>query len=272
MSDKYVLKSFSQDILPDFNLAASDYAKYRQGFPEEFFTRLMEKNVCDYDANVLDLGTGVGSIARGMAKLGYNTYAIDSAEKLLEEAKKLDKLINVNVHYSHAKAENTKLPDDFFDLVLAGQCWHWFDAEKAIEEIKRITQPNAKLVIAHFDWLPLNNSPAALSEKLIKTFNPDWCLHDNTGFYGQWAMQLAEAGMGNIESYTFTKKRYYSHEEWRGRIRASAGISATLPPEKVKAFDKEHEKLLAEKFPEEKLPIVHRCFTLLADIHHKDFV
>lgn len=261
---------FSQDIIPNFDETASDYAKYRQGFPEEFFHRLIEKNFCDYDARVLDLGCGTGTIARGMAQLGFETYALDPAEKLIEEAKHLDEMINVKAHYSVASAENTGHESDFFDLIIAGQCWHWFDHSKAINEVKRIGKHDARLVIAHFDWLPLNGSVAQATEKLIKQFNPDWCMDNGTGFYAEWAMQLAEAGLGNIETYSFTKKRYFTPESWRGRVRASAGVGGTLPAEQVEAFDQALEKMLSKDFPQEHLCINHRCFTLHADIHRPD--
>jgi hypothetical protein len=50
----------------------------------------------------------------------------------------------------------------------------------------------------------------------------------------------------------------YTPEGWRGRIRASAGVGASLPQEKVLEFDKALAHLLATRFPGEILEIPHR--------------
>ncbi len=56
----------------------------------------------------------------------------------------------------------------------------------------------------------------------------------------------------------------YTHEGWRGRIRASAGVGGSLPPADVTRFDAEHAALLAEHYPEDPLSIPHRVWTLVA--------
>ena len=56
----------------------------------------------------------------------------------------------------------------------------------------------------------------------------------------------------------------YGHRAWRGRIRASAGVAASLGPEAVAAFDAEHATLLATGFPSEPLDVPHRVWALTA--------
>jgi hypothetical protein len=56
----------------------------------------------------------------------------------------------------------------------------------------------------------------------------------------------------------------YSHATWRGRIRASAGVAASLPTEAVESFDNEHAAMLAQRFPGETLLVPHRVWALLA--------
>jgi hypothetical protein len=55
----------------------------------------------------------------------------------------------------------------------------------------------------------------------------------------------------------------YTHEAWRGRIRASAGIAASLPPEQVAAFDRAHHRMLEEHFTADPLGIPHRVFAVV---------
>ena len=53
------------------------------------------------------------------------------------------------------------------------------------------------------------------------------------------ARDMAVAGFKNIETFSFDLDSIYTHEAWRGRIRASAGVGASLAPEAVAAFDDE---------------------------------
>jgi hypothetical protein len=55
-----------------------------------------------------------------------------------------------------------------------------------------------------------------------------------------------------------------SHEAWRGRIRASAGVAASLPAEAVARFDEELQQLLSGRFPDEPLSVPPRVFAVIS--------
>ncbi|HEY9156668.1 hypothetical protein [Candidatus Binatus sp.] len=50
---------------------------------------------------------------------------------------------------------------------------------------------------------------------------------------------------------------------WRGRIRASAGVGASLAPEGVAAFDDELRAMLAERYPDDPMRVMHRVFAAI---------
>jgi len=255
----------------DFGKTALDYRKHRQGFPEEFFIRLKKLGIGVKGQKILDLGTGTGTVARGFALAGSEVRALDPSENLIAQAKIIDQELGVtNTSYFIGTAENTQQPDCFFDVVAAGQCWHWFDAQKAINEIKRILKPAGKLVVAHYDWIPAKNNIADLTEALILKYNPEWQLKGSNGFYSRWVDQLVDADFVNIETCSFDVMATYTHEAWRGRIRASAGVAASLSPEKVEKFDAEFSAVLKEKFPLDPLRILHRCFMIVANLESVD--
>ena len=66
---------------------------------------------------------------------------------LLAKAKELDASEGVSIEYRVGYAEDTGLPAYSFDLVAAGQCWHWFDRPRAATEITRLLRPEGVLVI-----------------------------------------------------------------------------------------------------------------------------
>jgi SAM-dependent methyltransferase len=175
----------------------------------------------------------------------------------------LDREVGVTTTYIVAKAERTGLPDASFDVVTAGQCWHWFDRPQAVQEVRRLLVPHGWLVIAHFDWIPLPGNVVEATEKLIERHNPDWKLGGGRGMYPRWLTDVAIAGFHNIETFSFDVFTSYSHEAWRGRIRASAGVAASLSPERVAQFDADLQQLLQNNFPADPLAVHHRVFAVV---------
>jgi SAM-dependent methyltransferase len=247
----------------DFGKTAQDYGRYRAGFPSAFFERGAAFGAGLPGQRVLDLGTGTGTLARGFALRGCQVTGLDPSTALTEEAKRLDQEAGVSVQYMTAKAEQTGLPDASFDVVTAGQCWHWFDRPKAAQEVRRLLVPNGRLVIAHFDWIPLPGNVVEATEKLIERHNPEWKMGGGRGLYSRWLSDVAIAGFQNIETFSFDLFVPYSHEAWRGRIRASAGIAASLTPAQVSQFDADLQKLLQDRFSADPLAVHHRVFAVI---------
>jgi len=254
----------------NFGLTADDYAKYRAGFPDAFFERVFADGYVKPNASLLDLGTGTGTLARGFAGRGCRVTGADRSEQMIQQAKELSLAQGLDVDFRVAAAEETGLPDSSFDIVTAGQCWHWFDRPRAAGDVKRILKPNGMVIIAHFDWLPLKDNIVDLTEKLVLKFNPDWeKFAGGFGMYPQWLRDLGEAGFENIVTFSFDMDAPYTADAWRGRMRASSGVAASLSVEDVSRFDSELKQLLEEKFQaragsDAVLPIPHRIFAVIA--------
>jgi SAM-dependent methyltransferase len=211
----------------------------------------------------LDLGTGTGTLARGLARRGCVVTGVDRSAALMEEARRLDAAAGLTIRYVTGLAEDTGFAGASFDVITAGQSWHWFDRPRAAREARRVVAPGGLLVIAHFDWLPFAGNVADMTEKLIEAHNPAWKLAGGTGVHPEALTDVALAGFRDIETFSFDVSVPYSHEAWRGRVRASAGIGASLPPDAVARFNAELAKLLAERFREEPLMVPHRIWALV---------
>ncbi|MGD0120136.1 MAG: methyltransferase domain-containing protein [Candidatus Binatus sp.] len=252
-----------KELRADFGKTASDYGRHRAGFPDEFFDRLEQLGVLRAGMRALDLGTGTGTVARGLALRGCEVTGLDRATPLMDQAAELDRAAGVVVTYVNAPAEDTGLPAANFDLVTAGQCWHWFDRPRAAAAARRVLKPGGMLVIAHFDWIPLPGNMIEATEQLIEKHNPKWKMGGGLGIYPIWPRDMAVAGFTNIQTLSFDLDAIYTHEAWRGRIRASAGVGASLAPDQVAAFDDELRAMLAERWPEDPMPVMHRVFAAI---------
>jgi SAM-dependent methyltransferase len=248
----------------NFGKAAVDYGTFRAGFPESIFDRLAAFNVGLSGQTVIDLGTGTGTLVRNFALRGCEVIGVDPDPRMISEAKKLDRQKKVSIRYVEAKAEFTGLDSGAADVVTAGQCWHWFDQPRVIAEVIRLLKPGGKLVIASFDWLPLAGNVVAATEELIMQYNPDWHFGGGVGMYPQYIPVLSEAGIQDIQTFSYDMDVPYTPEAWRGRIRASAGVAA-LDSELALNFDADLMALLSDRFPSSVLAIPHRVFAIVTN-------
>jgi SAM-dependent methyltransferase len=248
----------------DFGKTAADYGRFRAGYPADLYRRLEAFGIGVAGQRVLDLATGTGFLCRELARRGCRVTGIDLSMPLVLEARRLDQNTQVASSYVRSRVEALPFHKGAFDLVTAGQAWHWFERGRAAAEAYRVLRPRGALLIAHFDWVGLPGNVVEATEALIVRHNPEWKLGGGTpGIYPHWPRDVAVAGFQDIETFSFDVMAPYTHEGWRGRIRASAGIAAQLPPDGVEAFDQELAELLAARFPQDPMKVHHRTFALV---------
>jgi SAM-dependent methyltransferase len=210
----------------------------------------------------LDLATGTGYLARGLAQRGVIVTGLDIAPEMMDAAKALDEAQSLAINYAVGRAEETGLPSGSFDLVTAACAWHWFDRTKASAEVLRLLKPGGWLLICSQDWLPLGSNVVARTEAIVQQHNPAWPYGGLDGMKPTFVRDLRAAGFQSIESFSIDFEIPYSHEGWRGRMRASAAVSGSLTPDQVQAFDAELAAMLAREFPQQPMQVAHCLFAV----------
>lgn len=243
----------------DFGRRAEDYDAHRPGFPPRFFDHVGERGWIPATGTALDLGTGTGSLALEWARRGLDVTALDIAPELLRIVARRAASEGLEVRTIEATAEATGLADDSVDLVTAGQCWWWFDADRAARESRRILRPGGRLLICNFSYLALPGSAAERTERLVLAHNPGWPKAGWRGVHPEQVQALDVAGFDAVESFSFTIDVPFSHLGWRGRMRTCNGVGSALAPDEVERFDAELTELLAAAFPD-PFPVRHRVF------------
>ena len=115
-----------------FGAAASSYDAGRPSYPAEALRWVLP----DGARRVLDLGAGTGKLTGALQDLGLETVAVepDDAMRALVPGEVLA-----------GTAEEIPLPDASVDAVLAGQAFHWFEADRALPEMRRVLRPGGSI-------------------------------------------------------------------------------------------------------------------------------
>lgn len=243
----------------DFGRTVADYELHRPGFPESFFDRLLRDGWIAAGQRAVDLGTGTGSLALGFAARGLEVTGLDIAPQMLAMARQTAADRGLSVRFVEARAEATTQGDAACDLVSAGQCWWWFDAEAVIAETRRILAPGGRLLICNFSYVPMPGTVAGRTEDLILQHNPGWPKAGWRGIHPEQVQALDRGGFQRVESFSSVTEVPFSHVGWRGRIRTCNGVGSALSTEQVERFDADLMDLLAVEFPGE-LHVPHRMF------------
>lgn len=234
----------------DWGRTSADYAKYRDVYPEIFYEKLAGKGLGVKGQKVLDLGTGTGVLPRNMYRYGAEWIGTDISENQIGQARRLSAELGQTTEYLAVSAENVDFPDNTFDVITACQCFYYFDKEEVIPKLARMLKPEGRLVVLYMSWLPLEDQVAGASEELVLKYNPKWTGAGRTRY------------PVNVSEFVHKQFEVVSHEEydvdvpftregWNGRVKACRGVGASLSPEEVALWEKEHMALLRQMTPEE---------------------
>jgi len=227
----------------DWGQTSQDYAAHRPGPPASFYRKLKQRGIGLPNQVIMDLGTGTGVLAREFAAQKAIVSASDISEGQITIARKLAVDAGLQINFSIGSGSDVTAPNNCFDIVTACQCWWYFDPDKAVAEIRRILKPGGRLVICSFSFLPREDKIVAASEQLVLKYNPNWSGADWDGSVPIFGDTMpAENHL--VDKFVYDEAIPFTQESWRGRMRALRGIGASLPKNKVTAFDQEHEKML----------------------------
>ena len=120
-----------------FGSVVEAYHRARPGYPLEAVRWLTG----DQPLSVLELGAGTGKLTQALVDLGHDVHATDPDPAMLAVLAR-----NIPVaRISQTTAEEIPSADASYDIVIAGQAYHWFDKEKALPEIARVLKRGGSL-------------------------------------------------------------------------------------------------------------------------------
>ena len=200
----------------DFGRTSAAYAAYRDIYPKSMYDKLISFGIGKKGQQILDLGSGTAVLPVNLSHTGAQFVATDISENQVAYGKRLTDQKGIpNIRFKVCSAEETGFADNSFDVVTAVQCFQYFDAEKAADEITRVLKPQKLFCKIFMDWLPLEDAVIAEMEKLVLQYN------------GQ--ILLDGVDIKDVDP------------RWLHR---TIGVGASLPEDEVKAFEREYRERL----------------------------
>ena len=125
------------------------YHKYRADYSADAIATLVSRTRLTREDDVADLGAGTGILTRHLVERARHVYAIEPADDMRRAAE------GGGATWIAGTAEATTLADRSVDVVTCGNSFHYFDPDRARDEVARILRPNGRVAILFHD-VPLD--------------------------------------------------------------------------------------------------------------------
>ena len=237
----------------DWGRVSDDYADYRDIYPEEFYRKIVKRELCVDGQRILDVGTGTGVLPRNMCGYGGVWTGVDISEEQIAQARRLSQ--GTSIEYHVTSAEELNFPDESFDVITSCQCFWYFDHVRTAPLFRRLLKPSGRLLVLYMAWLPFEDKIAGASERLVLRYSPQWSgagetVHpiDIPGDY------LVHFDLAHREEWRLSVP--FTRDSWHGRMRTCRGVGASLPPDAMRSWEDEHREMLLETVPE-RFDVMH---------------
>lgn len=133
-----------------FASTAPFYARYRAGYAPDLFAHLIRRFVLNGRQRVLDLGTGTGAIAIGLASHVREVVAVDPESGMLAEGRRLAAERGIGtIDWRLGDSQRLSSMDlGTFDLAVLAQSFHWTDRERLLVQFHdMLLSPDGAVII-----------------------------------------------------------------------------------------------------------------------------
>jgi SAM-dependent methyltransferase len=160
------------DSTQRFSNRVAYYVRSRPGYPEtliDFFRSSLSLNPAHV---IADVGSGTGILSKLFLQNGNRVIGIEPNGPMREAGEKFlgayPRFRSIN-----GTAEATTLGECSVDFVIAGQAFHWFDAEKASAEFRRVLRAGGWCAMIWNERRSENSGFNAAYDRFIDQFTGD---------------------------------------------------------------------------------------------------
>ena len=151
-----------------FDAAADDYERARPDYPDQALAWLADRLGLRPGRTVLDLAAGTGKLTRLLVRTGARVVAVEPVAGM--RARLTGSLPDEDV--LDGSAEDLPLTAGSVDAATVAQAFHWFDGDRALSEIHRVTRPGSRLAVV-YNRRPLDHPLQAAIEAIFAPHRGD---------------------------------------------------------------------------------------------------
>lgn len=205
-----------------FSNRVENYVKYRPHYPPEVLDLFQTEMNLRKSSVVADIGSGTGISAKIFLENGNTVFGVEPNEAMREAAESFLQEFT-NFKSIDGTAEDTTLPDDSVDFVVAAQAFHWFDKEKARAEFKRILKDKGFVALIWNERQIDSTDFLSDYERLLIEFGSDYekVRHDHLD-----EKIFREFFQDKFSSKTFQNAQTADFEKLKGRVLSSSYMPA----------------------------------------------
>ena len=210
-----------------FGAQAGAYHAFRPVWPAEVFTRILAR-VPPPRRRALDLGAGTGLVASRLIEHFPEVVAVEPDARMLAQVEPRPGLTTVN-----ARAEEARFESHGFELVTAGNAFHWMDGNAVLEHVHEWLVPRG--TVALFKYNPPHAAEGGLEELLAHEFGVVWRehVHPRLRDLDFTRRTLAESRFGpRMEAHRIPNDLALTMAELMGFLRSTSyggGHASSLP-------------------------------------------
>ena len=161
------------DAKQRFSNRASDYVRYRPGYPTEILQKLRDDFGLQRSHVVADIGSGTGLLTNLFLENGNHVFGVEPNSEMREAGEEFLFAFPTFVSVD-GSAETTTLIEASVDFIVVGQAFHWFEPAKARTEFQRILKPHGYVGII-WNERQLDLTPFLRGyEGLLRKFGTDY--------------------------------------------------------------------------------------------------
>ena len=197
-----------RDRAESFGQVAAQYDQYRPSYP----TALVDDLLSGGARRVLDLGCGTGKAGRLFAERGADVLGVEIDPAMAEVARSHGLTVEV------AGFEEWDDAGRRFDLVIAGQAWHWIDPAVGASKVVELLDGAGELAVFwNFDQLAAEEQ--TIVDAVYRAVAPELSSAPGAGSDDTHRRRLQESGcFRHVDAVTYPAKHEWPLDEWIGNL------------------------------------------------------
>ena len=219
-----------------FGSEAETYDRSRPTYSAETVAWLVEALGIGAGRTVADVAAGTGKMTRLLEPTGATLVAVEPVEGMRQVLRKTVPTVPVVA----ATAEALGFADESLDAITVAQAFHWFDADAALPELRRVLRPGGRLGLVwnardrSVDWV---DQVWGVMDRLEK--HAPWRDHEN------WyeSAFAAERWFGPLHQEEFRHEQLLTPEGVIERFRGVSHLAVLTPEEREPHLEEVREVL-----------------------------